>query len=146
MNISRLLQEAEGGSCVAQSILGICYLDGINVEVDYGKAFQLLSAASGQGASRAVANLARMYAEGLGLPKDMSQAVRLYEKAAGAGDFFAMIELGRIYSRGADFPTDLDAALKWYSIASVQEDIDVDCEEREEAKIYVARATKGEKS
>ena len=87
-----------------------------------------------------------MYAEGLGLPNDMSQAVRLYQKAARAGDFFAMIELGRIYSRGADFPTDLDAALKWYSMAAVQEDIDVDCEEREEAKIYVDRATKGERA
>ena len=94
MNISRLSQEAEAGSCVAQSILGTCYLDGINVEVDYAKAFQLLSAASDQGASRAVANLARMYAGGLGLAKEMSQAVRLYEKAARAGDFFAMVELG----------------------------------------------------
>jgi len=40
MNIPKLSQEAEAGSCVAQSILGTCYLDGIDVEIDYGKAFQ----------------------------------------------------------------------------------------------------------
>jgi len=34
MNIPDLQRQAESGSVVAQAILGICYLDGIEVEVD----------------------------------------------------------------------------------------------------------------
>ena len=142
MNIAKLAQEAEAGSCVAQSILGTCYLDGIDVEIDFEKAFDLLSAASAQGASRAACNLARMYADGLGIPKNPSMAIRLYEKAAEAGDLFSQVELGRIFSRGADLPADPDSALRWYQIAAAQEGVDADCEEFEEAKRYVVNAAK----
>ena len=65
MNISDLKQKAESGSLAAQSILGSCYLEGIEVEVDYSEAFRLLSAAAGRGVPRALANLARMYAGGI---------------------------------------------------------------------------------
>ena|SRR5437879_7243375 len=60
MNISDLRQKAQRGSVVAQTILGTCYLDGIDVEVDHKEAFRLLSAAADQGAPRAKMNLARM--------------------------------------------------------------------------------------
>jgi len=39
MNIRELRQKAESGSVVAQSMLGICYLDGIEVPIDYREAF-----------------------------------------------------------------------------------------------------------
>jgi len=68
MNISDLRQKAQQGSAVAQTLLGTCYLEGIEVEVDHKEAFRLLSAAADQGAPRAKLNLARMYAEGLGTP------------------------------------------------------------------------------
>src|ERR1700730_7949410 len=102
MNISDLRRTAESGNVVAQAALGTCYLDGIDVEVDYQEAFRFLSAASAQGASRAMTNLARMYLGGLGIPKNPREAIRLYEEAAKAGEFLAQIELGRIYSRGVD--------------------------------------------
>jgi TPR repeat protein len=114
MDIPDLRKKADSGSPVAQSILGICYLDGIDVDVNYSEAFQLLSLAK---TSRAVVNLARMYAEGLGIPKDIGQAIRLY-KAVAKVEFRAQIELGRIYSRGDDIPVDLQEALKWYSAAA----------------------------
>jgi TPR repeat protein len=69
MDISKLRQEADAGSVVAQSVLGICYLDGYDVEVNYKKALRLLTAAATRGAPRAKANLARMYVEGLGVKK-----------------------------------------------------------------------------
>ncbi len=73
MNISELRKEAESGSVVAQSVLGICYLHGTEVQVDYQEAFRLLSAAAERGAPRAVANLARMYALGWGFPRTLSR-------------------------------------------------------------------------
>ena len=110
MNIAELRQKAESGSVVAQTILGTCYRDGIDVEVDYAEAFRFLFAASEAGVSRAMANLAMIYAHGLGIPKDMVEAIRLYEAAATRGEFLAQIELARIHSRGTDAPVDRDLA------------------------------------
>jgi uncharacterized protein len=152
MNLQDLRRRADSGSHVDQSVLGLCYLYGVDVEVDYKEAFRLLSLA---GTSRAVANLARMYAEGLGISKDLAEAIRLY-KAVAKFEFRAQLELGRIYSRGVGVPTDHDEALRWYSAAAARDDDDCvedpinaafvgsgTFEEVQEAKAYVANATRG---
>jgi uncharacterized protein len=139
MDIRELRQKAESGSCVAQSILGSRYLDGIDVEADYQEAFRLLSMAASQGASRAVVNLARMHAEGLGTRRNVPEAIRLYKTVA-AVEFLAPVELGRIYSRGLGVPSDAHEALKWYTAAAESKGIG-DCEELREAKEYVAGKT-----
>ncbi len=149
MNIHELRRKADSGSRGSQSVLGLCYLFGVDVQVDYKEAFRLLSLA---GTSRAVANLARMYSEGLGIAKDMAEAIRLY-KAVGRSEFRAQLELGRIYSRGLGVPIDNVEAFKWYSAAAARDDGDfVDdpinaafvgsgtFEEVQEAKTYVANA------
>src|SRR5689334_18825208 len=100
MNISDLRKKAAAGNVVAESMLGICYLDGIDVGVDYQEALRFLSSAAEKGAARAIVHLARMHAEGLGIPKNMPEAIRLYEKSAVAGEFLAQIQLARIYVRG----------------------------------------------
>jgi uncharacterized protein len=147
LNIPDLRKESDSGSRAAQAALGICYLYGHEVEVDYKQAFRLLSLA---GTSRAVVNLARMHAEGLGVPKDLPEAIRLY-KAVAKLEFRAQLELGRIYSRGTGVPADSVEALKWYSAAAGRGDDDsVDdaftaafvgsatLEEIQEARAYVA--------
>ncbi len=138
MDMTDLRNKAESGSCVAQSVLGMCYLSGIDVEVNYQEAFRLLSAAANQGASRAVVNLARMYAEGLGVRKDVKEAMRLY-KSVSSSEFLALIALARIYSRGVEVPVDSAEALRWYSAAVEWEGRVADCEEIKEAKAYVGR-------
>ena len=151
MNIQALRRGADSGSRVDQSVLGLCYLYGVDVDVDYREAFRLLSLA---GTSRAIANLARMYAEGLGISKDLAEAIRLY-KAVGKSEFRAQLELGRIYSNGIGVATDPDEAIKWYSAAAARGDDDyVDdpinaafvgsgtFEEVQEAKAYVANANR----
>jgi TPR repeat protein len=138
MNILELHQKAEAGSIVAQTVLGVYYLEGIEVPHDYQKAFRYLSAAAKRGASRAVLNLARMYAEGLGVPKDPDEAVRLYE-AIGQVEFLAAIELGRIYSRGLTVPVDETKAARWYSAAVAQESNVADCDELREARAYLEK-------
>ncbi len=81
MNIEELREKAKSGDCVAQTVLGMCYLDGIGTEIDYGQAYRVLSAAAAQGVPRALFNLARMHAEGSGTPLDLAEAIRLYERA-----------------------------------------------------------------
>ena len=117
-DIPDLRKKADSGNPAAQSILGVCYLHGIDVDVNYSEAFRLLSVAK---TSRAVVNLAWMYAEGLGIPKDMAQAIRLYKTVAKV-EFRAQLELGRIYSRGDEVPVDLQEALKWYTVAAARDE------------------------
>lgn len=151
MNIPDLRKQSDSGSRAAQGALGICYLHGHEVEVDYKEAFRLLSLA---GTSRTLVHLARMHAEGLGVPKDLPEAIRLY-KAVAKYEFRAQLELGRIYSRGMGVQVDSDEALKWYSAAAGREDDDcVDdaftaafvgagtLEEIQEAKAYVAKTAR----
>ena len=118
VNIPELEQEAESGSVVAQSILGICYLEGYDVEVNFDKAFRLLSAASNRGARRARFFLARMYTEGLSIEKNPNEALPLYEAAANAGEFLAQVEMGRIFSRGLGVSADPAVARRWRSAAA----------------------------
>jgi TPR repeat protein len=143
-NIPELRRKADAGSCVAQSILGGCYLYGLDVEVDYKEAFRLLSAASNQGSSRAVLNLGRMYAQGLGIGVNVAEAIRLFEavgKPENSTDAFAArIELGRIFARDVGVPVNKDLALKWYTAAIDLARDDENSEEMQEARAYIRRA------
>jgi TPR repeat protein len=142
-NIGEMREKAEAGSCVAQSILGLCYLYGHDVEVDYKQAFRFLSAAAEQGASRAVLNLGHMYAKGLGIPQNVPEAIRLFDavgKPSSSTDAFAArIELGRVMSRGVGIPIDKDAALKWYLAAIELATENHNSDDLREAREYVAR-------
>ena len=140
-DMADLRRKANAGSPVAQTVLGICFLEGTDVEVNYQEAFRLLSAAAKQGTSRSVVNLARMYEEGLGVERDMSEAIRLY-KAVAKVEFLAQIALGRIYSRGMSVAADRVEALRYYSLATEWGDRVVDCNEMREAKEFVARYPK----
>src|ERR1700675_3388809 len=142
MDINNRRRKAEDGSCVHQSILGLSYLYGIDVEIDYKEAFRWLSAAAAQGASRAVLNLGRMYLGGLGISKNIPEAIRLFEIVArrsdGSDAFEARIELGRTYSRGLGVPVDAAIASEWYSAAITLAAGNADSEEIQEANAYLA--------
>jgi uncharacterized protein len=143
-DINELRRKAEAGSCVAQSVIGLHYLYGLEVEVDYSEAFRFLSAAAEQGASRAVLNLGYMYAKGLGIPQNTPEAIRLLEAVGRPSEssdaFAARMELARIFSRGVGIPVDARAALKWYSAAIELATDDEDSEDLREARAYIAQA------
>ena len=141
MDLAELKRRADDGSRVAQTVLGICFLDGVDTEINLEAAFRYLDAAARQGSSRAMVSIARMYFEGLAIPRDPAQAVGWYEKAASAGEFLAQIELGRIYSRGIGVAQDRAAARKWFAAALDQRFTVRGCDaEIAEAKQYIATA------
>jgi uncharacterized protein len=145
-DIEEMRRKAESGSCPSQCMLGLCYLRGIDVEVNYQEAFRLLSAAAEQRSSRAVLNLGRMYAQGLGIQQNVPEAIRHFEAVAkppDSGDAFpARIELGRVFSRGLGGVADRNLALKWYSLAlEVAADSD-DLAEIKEAREYAEHTGK----
>jgi len=141
-DIAEMRQRAEGGDCPSQCVLGLCYLYGIDVEVDYKEAFRFLSAAAEQRSSRAVLNLGRMYAQGLGIQQNIQEAIHNFEsvaKPSDSGDAFpARIELGRIFSRGLGVTVDKRLALKWYSAAiEIAVENEDDPDEVREARDYI---------
>jgi uncharacterized protein len=147
MNIDETRRKAEAGSCAAQTVLGISYLYGYGVEIDYQEAFRLLSAGASQGASRAILNLGHMHAHGLGIPKNVPEAIRMFEAVAIPSDssdaFAARIELARLYSSGRAIPIDNGKALDWYKAALALATDGKDPDDVREAKDYVSQANKG---
>src|SRR5271163_62939 len=142
MDIAEKRRKADAGNCAAQSILGLSYLYGNEVEVNYHEAFKYLSAAADQGGSRATLNLGLMYAKGLGIPQDIPEAIRLLEAVAKPSDssdaFAARIELGRLYSSNPEVHADAGKALDWYEAAITLVNDDEDSQEIREAKDYVS--------
>ena len=137
MDIEELRRRAKAGSSSAQTVLGISYLYGYDVVVDYNEAFRLLSAA---GTSRAALNLGIMHAKGLGTPQNLPEAIRFLEAVARPSDssdaFAARIELARLYSSSAD----TNNALTWYEAAVALATEREDSEDLLEARAYIARA------
>lgn len=139
LNIAELQRGADAGSCPDQCVLGLCYLYGIDVEINYIEAFRLLTAAAEQGASRAMLNLGYMYAQGLGTEKNVAEAIRWFEATSrrDSDAFLARIELARLFARGDDVPRDLKAAFDWYSAAITIAPSDGFADEVEEARSFV---------
>lgn len=61
-------------------LVGLAYLNGIEVETDHGRARVLLTQAAGGGYIPAVEKLAGMYRIGEGVPRDPEKALAMYEK------------------------------------------------------------------
>jgi hypothetical protein len=145
-NIAEMRQRAEEGDCPSQCMLGLCYLYGIDIEVDYKEAFGFLSAAAEQHASRAVLNLGRMYAQGLGIEQNFPEAIRHFEAVAklpDSGDTFqARVELGRLFGGVSGVPVDPKLVLKWYSAAVEIASEGDDPEEVKEARDYIEGTSK----
>ncbi|MGR8950738.1 MAG: tetratricopeptide repeat protein [Gammaproteobacteria bacterium] len=128
IDLEKLRKEAEGGSTVAQTIVGSYLLDGIKVPADYPKAFELLTKAAEAGAPRAMFHLARMYAEGHAVERDLAKAQALFEAASDKGEFLAHIYLARIF-----LLTDQTTAAYYYQRAADLQDVMMESDEMNEA-------------
>ena len=135
MDIDKLQSEAENGSVVSQTILGILYLEGDGVTKNYAKAKLLLESASEKGVPRAMSTLGRIYELGLGVEKNLNEASSLYQASAETGEFLPHIWLARMLNV-AGYEED---ALYHYEQAASMSGI-ADCAELEEAKEHVRKA------
>ncbi len=76
-----LVTKAEQGDASAQSKLGLMYLMGEAIPLDYKEAFRWYRASAVQENSSAQGSLGAMYRKGLGLPQDYIQAFMWYDLA-----------------------------------------------------------------
>ncbi len=136
-DINSLVARAEEGSVVAQSILGISHLYGIDVSRNLETALRWLTSASEQGSSRAMFHLGRMHEEGWGAPRDFRRAGLLYQQAADHGEWMAYVCLARMFRHGRGIDADSEAALAWYQTAVDESESIAPCPELDEAREFL---------
>jgi prolyl 4-hydroxylase len=92
-----LEQASQAGDGQAQNLLGIMYLNGIGIELDTHKSFELFEAAAAGGLKEGHYNLSNMLFNGAGAPRDERSARRHLLAAAEAGHRPALRALGFMY-------------------------------------------------
>lgn len=103
-----------------QNLLGLMYLDGKGVEVDYNKALEHIMIAASKGYPAAEYNLGHMYDNGLGVNKDERKAFEWYLKSAEQGLDKAQNAVAQCYEEGTGTEQDYQKAVEWYHKASDQ--------------------------
>lgn len=147
---SDLLDKAQRGDADAQFKLGICYADGLGVEVNAAEAVKWYRKSAEQGNAMAQLNIGICFREGNGVPEDKAESEKwfrmfqesrikaylgFFEKAK-AGDAHAQAMLGFCYATGFGVEEDKVEAKKWYGKSADQGNAD--------GQFYLAMALKND--
>jgi localization factor PodJL len=114
----RVTQLANAGNPVAETILGLKYLDGQGVPVDLAQAGKWLARAADHGNAVAQYRLGTMYERGQGTAADPAKATKWYQAAANQGNRKAMHNLAVAFADGAAGKKDMAEAARWFSKAA----------------------------
>ena len=109
---------ADRGFADAQNNLGVCYVNGSGVELNYEEAAKWYRLAAEQGNAHGQANLGWCYEHGCGVEQSDEEAVRLYRLAAEQGNAYGQGNLGWCYESGTGVEQDYKEAAKWYRLAA----------------------------
>ncbi|RHZ79873.1 hypothetical protein Glove_140g82 [Diversispora epigaea] len=137
--------------------LAYMYLNGLGVEKDEKKAFQIYSKVADEGSFIAVNTVAYCYEFGLGVEKNEEKAFEKYLKSAERGNIVAHSNVSGCYYNGIGITEDLTKSFKWdkksalagninalYNVGwSYERGIGVDKDEKEALKWYLEAAEKG---
>ncbi|UTA47821.1 sel1 repeat family protein [Simiduia sp. 21SJ11W-1] len=85
------------GDLRAAYLLCLMYEQGLGVEADLHRSFNLCHKGADHGFPPALNHTAAKYALGLGTDQNLDRAITLYKKSAELGDVTAMLALGEIY-------------------------------------------------
>ena len=114
----RVMQLAESGNAIAETIVGLKLLDGTGVAANPAEAGKWLQRAADKGQAVAQYRLGTMYERGQGVTADAARAAKLYQSAANAGNRKAMHNLAVAYADGALGKKDMAEAARWFSKAA----------------------------
>jgi tetratricopeptide (TPR) repeat protein len=113
---------SELGSALAMYSLGLIYLEGKIVPLNYSEARSWYEKAVALNSAFAVPDLASLYETGRGGPPDIAKAFELYRRAATAGDRTSMTKLGNFYEVGNGVRQDYAEAVRWYRQSAARGD------------------------
>ena len=137
MDIPKLQSEAEAGDAIAQTHLGIAYLDGTEVSKDFATAQRWLTVAAEKNTPLALLHLGRMHQAGWGVSLELHKALDYFQRAAEGGEWLAYIHIARMHRYGRGTPTDEEKASYWYYTAISKSNDTHPRRELEEAIDYV---------
>jgi localization factor PodJL len=114
----RVTQLANAGNPLAETILGLKFLDGQGAVVDLAEAGKWLSRAADHGDAVAQYRLGTMYERGQGTAADPVKAAKWYQAAATQGNRKAMHNLAVSFASGSTGKKDMAEAARWFSKAA----------------------------
>ncbi|RHZ73610.1 hypothetical protein Glove_230g41 [Diversispora epigaea] len=89
------------------------YLNGLGVEKNTNKAFQIYSKVADEGSLLALNSMAYCYKNGFGVEKNPEKAFELYLKAAGKGNPLAQFNAGYCYGKGIGIEKNETKGFQW---------------------------------
>jgi localization factor PodJL len=110
----KVLAAARGGNTIAETIIGLQYLDG----GDAGQALPWLKKAAEAGQAVAQYRLGTMYERGQGGTASPALAIKWYLAAANQGNRKAMHNLAVADAEGSIGPKDMTEAVRWFTKAA----------------------------
>jgi localization factor PodJL len=116
--MDKLVSAAKAGSPIAETVLGLKYVDGDGVAPNEAEGGRWLERAAKQGQPIAEYRLATLYERGHGVPADPKLAATWYEAAAKLGNRKAMHNLAVAYAQGAGVAKNFTAAAQWFENAA----------------------------
>lgn len=103
----KLLKDAsEKGIAQSQYLLGVAYLTGTGVDLDYNIAQELLISAAEQNHSNAQYNLGVIHANGLGVESDLDKAYQWFKRSAMLGNDDAIEAINQLIGGGYEIDED----------------------------------------
>jgi localization factor PodJL len=114
----RVAKLANAGNPVAETILGLKYLDGQGVPADVQQAGKWLVKAAEKGQAVAQYRLGTMYERGQGTAPDLAKAAKWYMASADQGNRKAMHNLAVAYADGALGKKDMTESARWFEKAA----------------------------
>ena len=116
--LDRVMQLANGGNAVAQTIIGLKELDGDGVPANPADAAKWLERAAEQGQAVAQYRLGAVYEHGQGVTANPGTATHWYQLAANQGNRKAMHNLAVAFASGAAGKKDMAEAAGWFAKAA----------------------------
>lgn len=106
---------ARNGDPDSMGYIGLAFLTGDGVDLNYELALYWNLAAAEAGAPMAMTSLGTMYLGGLGVEQSDTEALRWFQAGAEAGDAMAMNSLGHMYQQGIGVEQNYSEAVRWYA-------------------------------
>ena len=105
---------AECGDSRGMWRLANCFMKGIGIEKDIGKAFLWFEKSASKDDPNGQFGLGLCYYMGIGVSQNFKEAVELFKKAAAKEQIGSLWRLGHCYEYGQGVAKDLALAFKWY--------------------------------
>ncbi len=109
---------ANEGNAIAETIIGLKYLDGQGIAADPTQALKWLQKAADAGQAVAQYRLGTMYERGQGVAANPATAAKWYQASANQGNRKAMHNLAVAFAEGATGKKDMAESARWFSKAA----------------------------